>query len=85
MVTCSCAGGNASVAYRDRVLQVEDDLVVGDVLVLDCMRQRASVNGEDRTAKVTMASDFFELEPGDCSLQLSGISGGTCEFRERWA
>ena len=85
VVTCSCAGGNASVAYRDRVLQVEDDLVVGDVLVLDCMRQRASVNGEDRTAKVTMASDFFDLEPGDCSLQLSGISGVTCEFRERWA
>lgn len=50
--------------------------------VLDCEARTATVAGQ--ASRVTMASDWFELPPGKCAVQLASCTG-TLEYRERWA
>ena len=81
------AGGSACVSdsERGRSVRLERAFSAGDVVELDFLAETARVNGADASADVTLASDFFALEPGTRPLQFSGCSAHTVGFYERWA
>lgn len=56
----------------------------GDVVVFDCARKTCTINGVAADAKVSLASDFFWLEPGEHTLGLRACSLVSCDFYERW-
>ena len=70
---------------RGRSVRVERAFSAGDVVELDFRTETALVNGADASADVTLASDFFALEPGVRALHFSGCSSHVVSFHERWA
>jgi predicted phage tail component-like protein len=66
-------------------LTIERSFAAGDVVLIDCLAQTVTVNGEDATADVTLGSDFFALQPGSATLSFSGCSSHTVSWTERWA
>lgn len=61
--------------------QVTAECSNGSIVRFDMERRRVTVNGSD--ARVTLASRFFQLEPGDNSVHVSGGSGSV-RYREAW-
>lgn len=61
--------------------QVTAECSNGSVVRFDMERRRATVNGSD--TRVTLASRFFQLEPGESSVHVSGGSGSV-RYREAW-
>ena len=68
---------------------VERSFSAGDSIVADFAVETVAVNGEDASADASadasVASDFFALQPGSCSLAFSGCSAHTVSWFERWA
>lgn len=60
------AGGSVEVfdAEGGRSVRLERTFRMGDAVELDFLAETARVNGEDASADVTLASDFFAFEPG---------------------
>lgn len=81
------AGGSVEVfdAEGGRSVRLERTFRMGDAVELDFLAETARVNGEDASADVTLASDFFALEPGVRALHFSGCSSHVVSFYERWA
>ena len=80
-------GGSVEIidAEGGRSVRVERGFGAGDAVELDFLAETARVNGEDASAGVTLASDFFALEPGVRALHFSGCSSHVVSFYERWA
>ena len=64
---------------------VERTFSEGDSVVVDFVAETVRVNGEDASADVSVASDFFALEPGAHVLAFSGCSAHVVSWVERWA
>ncbi|MEE1372173.1 MAG: phage tail family protein [Parolsenella sp.] len=64
---------------------VEREFAAGDAVVMDFAAETVSVNGEDASADVSVASDFFSLEPGPVSLTFSGCLAHVVSWVERRA
>lgn len=81
------AGSAVQVALPSagRLLRVEYGFAGGEAVVVDCEGERVWVDGGDVRDCVTLASDFFALEPGACELVFSGCTYFETRFRERWA
>ena len=60
------AGGSVEVfdAEGGSSVRLERTFRMGDAVELDFLAETARVNGEDASADVTLASDFFAFEPG---------------------
>jgi len=56
----------------------------GEAVVVDCAEERVYINDADARDCVALGSDFFPLEPGECSLSFSGVTYFETRFRERW-
>lgn len=53
----------------------------GSIVRFDMDRKRVTVNGSD--TRVTLASRFFRLDPGENTIRVSGGSGSV-RYREAW-
>jgi len=78
------AGSAVQVACDGKGVRIERDFAGGEVVRIDCAGEDVTVDGIDARADVTMSSNFFSLEPGDCELAFSGCSSHAVTFRERW-
>ena len=56
----------------------------GEELELDFQHETVSVDGVDASADVSVASDFFTLEPGENELAFAGCSSHEVAYVERW-
>nr|DAV82246.1 MAG TPA: distal tail protein [Caudoviricetes sp.] len=84
-VSLTASSGSAvQVGYGGKVIRLEHAFSGGEVVVIDCESEGVTMDGSDARADVTLASDFFALEPGACSLSFSGCSSHSVSFRERW-
>lgn len=76
------------VEFRDlvggREVRVEREFSGGEEVVVDCASDRAWVDGAPADADVVLESDFFWLEPGECSVGFFGVEGFQMTFDERW-
>lgn len=79
------ADGTGSVMVQNLTtgLHVEllEDVSEGDVVTIDCQKRSATVGTE--RARVTLASDWIRLMPGENDLKVFGCTG-TVTFHERW-
>lgn len=62
-------------------IQITRTFAGTETIVYDCEREQATVNGVN--VAVNLASDYFELEPGNNTL-LRSSGTGTIEWTERW-
>lgn len=76
-ITVACAALGMSIA-------LEDTFVGGETIVIDCATEGVLVNDADARDVVTLGSDFFALEPGDCTLAFTGCTYFETRFTERW-
>lgn len=65
-------------------IEVEYGFAGGEAVVIDCAEERVWVNDGDARDCVTLGSDFFALEPGECRLTFAGVTYFETRFRERW-
>lgn len=72
------------VGCGGKAICVEHAFTAGEVVTIDCEHEGVAIDGVDARADVTLASDFFPLEPGDCGLAFSGCSSHVTAFCERW-
>ena len=73
----------SEVATGDYI-EVEYGFAGGEAVVIDCAEERVYIDGADARDCVALGSDFFPLEPGECSLSFSGVTYFETRFRERW-
>lgn len=52
-------------------------------LVIDCGAEHCELGGVNADARVTLESDFFDLEPGENVIRVTG-GAGTVRWTERW-
>ena len=78
------AGSVVQVSYESAIIRIEHAFSGGETVFIDCEREVVTVNGADACADVTLASDFFRFEPGECYLIYSGCATHAVTFRERW-
>ena len=78
------AGAAVQVGFAGKIVRVEHAFSGGEVVVIDCAGEGATVDGVDARADVTLSSDFFSLAPGDCTLAFVGCSSHVIAFHERW-
>lgn len=81
------AGNSVKVADSGSGLYVlvEHAFSAGDSVVVYFAAETVTVNGVDASADVSVASDFFSLEPGAHTLAFSGCSAHVVSWVERWA
>lgn len=62
---------------------LEDSFVLGDVVVIDFIKEKITKNGSIINNKLSLDSDYFSLPSGEFSL---GVSNGTGEliYKARW-
>ena len=85
LVASAGSAVQVSLPSAGRLLRIEYGFAGGEAVVIDCEGERVWVNDGDARDCVTLASDFFALEPGDCTLAFSGCGYFETRFRERWA
>jgi phage-related protein len=78
------AGTYVQVACGNEVVRIEHTFAGGESVVINCGTEAVSIDGADARADVTLASDFFYLEPGERTLAFDGCSAHTVSYRERW-
>lgn len=78
------AGSAVQITCGSDVIRVEHAFDGGEVVTVDCASESVTIDGADARAEVTLASDFFPLSPGDCTLAFSGCSSHVTAFCERW-
>jgi len=86
-ITCVASAGTSLMVTDSNsgsYVLLTHDFDGGEVVVLDFLAETASVDAVDASADVDMASDFFALEPGDCSLEFVGCESFEVAFCERW-
>ena len=83
----AAAGDSVKVTNSGSGLYVliERSFAAGDIVAIDFTAETVTINGEDASADVSVASDFFSLEPGPCALAFDGCSDHTVTWYERWA
>ncbi len=83
------AAAGSAVKVTDSVsgtyVLVERTFSTGDSVVVDFAAKTVTVNGVDASADVSVASDFFVLEPGAHTLAFNGCSTHVVSWVERWA
>lgn len=85
MTLVAAAGSSVGVTDgRGGSVRVEHDFAGGETVVIDFEHETVEIDGSDACDEVSLGSDFFALEPGDCSLAFSGCSAHTVTYRERW-
>lgn len=80
----AAAGTAVQVGRGGAFVRVGHAFTGGEVVRIDCENEGVSIDGADARADVTLASDFFSLEPGNCELSFSGCSFHATVFHERW-
>ena len=55
-----------------------------EAVVIDCVTESVRVNDADARDAVSLGSDFFALDPGACSLLVTGCRYLEVRFSERW-
>jgi hypothetical protein len=78
------AGAFVQVACGNEVIRIEHPFAGGESVVINCGTEAVTIDGIDARADVTLASDFFCLDPGECELVYSGCSAHALTYRERW-
>ncbi len=78
------AGSAVQVGCGGKVVRVEQAFVGGESVVIGCEHEGVTIGGIDARADVTLASDFFSLDPGNVTLAFSGCSSHVTTFHERW-
>ncbi len=78
------AGSAVQVGCSGKVVRVEHTFTGGEIVRIDCGTEGVTIDGTDARADVTLASDFFSLDPGNATLAFSGCSSHVTVFRERW-
>ena len=78
------AGSAVQVACGDCFVRVEHAFIGGETVTIDCANEAVSIDGADARADVTLASDFFRLEPGEVELTFDDCATHAVTFRERW-
>ena len=73
-----------SLPSAGRYLEVGYGFVGGEAVVIDCEHETVEIGGSDARDCVTLGSDFFRLDPGACTLVVSGCSYFEVRFVERW-
>lgn len=79
------AGEDLEVALGDSFVRMSLALSEGDKVVIDTAAQTVTVEGQDATGDVMLASDFFALPPGRVGLLFVSCSSHAVRWRERWA
>ncbi len=74
-----------SLPSSGKGIRVEHDFAGGEAVVIDCADEAVEIDGTDARACVALASDFFELEPGEAALATAGCISVETRFAERWA
>lgn len=82
-ITLTATSGVPSVKLQDtgEELALVSAPGAGAAVVVDCESRTVTVNGQK--SRVTLSSDFFELEPGDRTIVVANASG-SIEYRERY-
>lgn len=80
----AAAGSAVQVGCGGSFVRVEQSFEGGEVVRIDCEGEGVTVDGVDARADVTLASNFFSLDPGAATLAFSGCSSHTVTFHERW-
>ena len=78
------AGTYVQVSCGNELIRVEHAFAGGESVVINCGTEAVSIDDVDARADVTLASDFFCLEPGECELAYAGCSAHRVTYRERW-
>ena len=80
--TAACEA--VAVACGDTAVQIAGPFEAGQAVIIDCGAETVTVDGEAADSSVALASDFFRLEPGDCTLEFTGAITHTVRYMERW-
>lgn len=80
----AAAGNAVQVACGETFVRVEHAFSGGETVAIDCENEAVNIDGVDARADVTLASDFFRLDPGDVELTFAGCASHAVAFRERW-
>jgi hypothetical protein len=75
-------GGTGAMADYDQT--TAPWAFLSDKITRVVIGEGVTIDGVDARAEVTLASDFFSLSPGDCTLFFSGCSSHVTSFCERW-
>ena len=78
------AGSALQVTCGSEFVRIEHAFAGGESVIIDCETETAFIDGADSRADVALSSDFFRLDPGDCTLAFSGCSSHSTIYQERW-
>lgn len=78
------AGSAVQVGCGGAFVRVEHAFAGGEAVRVECEGELVTIDGVDARADVSLASDFFALEPGDVELVFSGCTSHVVIFNERW-
>lgn len=78
------AGSAVQVGSGTEFVRVEGAFTGGELVIVDCEHETVTIDGVDARAHVTLASDYFRLEPGEATLSFSGCSAHETSYCERW-
>lgn len=66
-------------------IRIDYNFAGGEAVLIDCACETVLINDVDSRDCMTLASDFFSLEPGSCTVATSGCTYVETRFSERWA
>ena len=81
------ASGEALSTYGSVTLELKGvNMVSGDMLIIDTEHMTVTLNGQSVVDKITDASAFFKLEPGDNDIIVEGASRADVRilWKDRW-
>ena len=84
LVASAGDGLSVSCPALGSVIALDYTFAGGEAVIIDCQTEDVRINDADARDVVTLSSDFFALEPGDCTLAFSGCSYAETHFFERW-
>lgn len=67
-----------------KAIELDYSFSGGETVVIRCEDDAVLIDDADARDVVTLGSDFFALELGECALEFSGCSYAETRFVERW-
>lgn len=78
------AGSSVEVGCGDSLVRVYQEFAGGETVLIDCEELAVTVDGVDKSAYVSVESEFFKFEPGENTISTGNVSDFTVHFTERW-
>lgn len=74
-----------SLPSAGKGIRVDYGFAGGEAVVIDCAGETVEIDGADARDCVALASDFFSLDPCECTVAVTGCTYVETRFTERWA